>query len=262
MNIELEKAKNEFMEYIKQYNLTEEKIKRKVGHSLRVMEISRKIAKSLKLEQEMVELATLIGLLHDIGRFKQFETYQTFIDELTIDHAELGVEILKKDNLIRKFIKEDKYDSIIMKAIYNHNKFEIEERLNEKEEIFAKIIRDADKIDIFYEAETMFWNDRIEIIETGICSEKVYNEFMKCQCMDRRKCKTEIGIEKVVQVVTFIFDINYKKSLEIMKEKNYVENIFNRFNFKHEKTRKQVEQINETVKQYINNKLKMEETNV
>ena len=58
--------------------------------------------------------------------------------------------LLIKD--IRKYIENDKYDEIIRKAIKNHNKFEIEKRLTEKELIFAKIIRDADKIDIIYES--------------------------------------------------------------------------------------------------------------
>ena len=35
------------------------------------MEISKKIAESLKLTQEEIELATLIGLLHDIARFEK-----------------------------------------------------------------------------------------------------------------------------------------------------------------------------------------------
>lgn len=40
-----------------------------------------------------------------------------------------------------------------MNAIKNHNKYKIEDGLTSKEEFFAKLIRDADKIDILYECE-------------------------------------------------------------------------------------------------------------
>ena len=43
----------------------------------------------------------------------------------------------------------EQYDCIIYKAINNHNKFEIERGLSERELLHCKIIRDADKLDIF-----------------------------------------------------------------------------------------------------------------
>lgn len=58
---------------------------------------------SLGLDQDEIDLASLIGLLHDIGRFEQLKRYNCFIDSKTIDHALLGVQILFDDNLISKF---------------------------------------------------------------------------------------------------------------------------------------------------------------
>jgi len=57
--------------------------------------------------------------------------------------------MLFEDGLIRNFIVDDKYDDIIRVAVFNHNKLEIEAGLNEKSMLFAKIIRDADKLDNF-----------------------------------------------------------------------------------------------------------------
>ena len=48
----------------------------------------------------------------------------------------------------------DQYDNIIKKAIYNHNKYKIEENLNDVELLHRKIIRDADKLDNFRVKET------------------------------------------------------------------------------------------------------------
>ena len=141
----LEKAKEEFLKYTKSYDLNNSNIFRKQTHSLRVMEISKQIAEGLNLTQEEVELATLIGLLHDIARFEQYTRFKTFKDSLSIDHGNLGVEILDKD--IRKYIKTDKYDEIIKIAVKNHNKYAIESGLTKEQELFSKIVRDADKID-------------------------------------------------------------------------------------------------------------------
>ena len=84
------------------------------------------------MDKENIELAKIIALLHDIGRFEQIKGFKEF-DDTKIEHAEFGVKVLFKDNLIRKFIKEEKYDNIIQKAIYNHNKYKIEENLNDIE---------------------------------------------------------------------------------------------------------------------------------
>ena len=157
MSTNLEKAKKEFIKYTENYDLTNDRIKGKQTHSLRVMEISKQIAERLGLSQEDVELATLIGLLHDIARFEQYTRYNTFRDLESIDHGDLGAEILQKD--IRKYIETDQYDDIIIKAVKNHNKYKIEAGLTAKEELFSKIVRDVDKIDIFYESVVMFWKD-------------------------------------------------------------------------------------------------------
>ena len=70
-----------------------------------------------------------MGLLHDIARFEQYTRFQTFSDLKSIDHGDYGVEILKQNNYIRKFIDTDEYDNIIFKAIKNHNIFKIEDGL-------------------------------------------------------------------------------------------------------------------------------------
>ena len=72
MQIDLKKAKNEFIKYTSKYDLTNKRQKGKQEHSLRVMEVSKKIAEKLNLSKEEIQLATLIGLLHDIARFEQY----------------------------------------------------------------------------------------------------------------------------------------------------------------------------------------------
>ena len=113
MPLEIKKSEEEFLKYVKKFDETESKIDSKKHHSIRVMNISNQIAKTLFKNDEQIELATLIGLLHDIARFEQYTRYRTFNDFESFDHGDYGVEILKRDNYIRKFIQTDKYDNII-----------------------------------------------------------------------------------------------------------------------------------------------------
>ena len=122
----------------------------KVNHTMRVMELCGLIAESLKLSKEDIELAKTCGLVHDIARFEQWKRYQTFADIESIDHGDFGVEILKENDFIRKFNKDEKLDNLILKTVKNHNKYKLEENLSEREKLFCNIVRDADKIDILY----------------------------------------------------------------------------------------------------------------
>ena len=56
--IDIEKCKEEFINYVKKYDLEKDGIKRKYEHSLRVMEDSKKLAKLLNLNDGEVEIET------------------------------------------------------------------------------------------------------------------------------------------------------------------------------------------------------------
>lgn len=190
------------------------------------MKISKRIAKGMKLTQEEIDIATLIGLLHDIARFEQYTKYHTFKDAESIDHGDLGAEILKKD--IKKYIETDEYDELIQLAVKNHNKYKIQEGLTQKQEMFAKIIRDADKLDILYESTCMFWKWRENLVEESKITPEIIEEFKRNESVDIRYRKTPI--DEIVSVVAFIFDINYRTSFEILKRENYINKIIDRYN--------------------------------
>lgn len=253
--IDIEKAEKEFKRYTNKY-IIDKRIERKVYHTFRVEELSEKIAKFLKMNEEEIKLAKLIGLLHDIARFEQYTRYKTFDDIKSIDHGDFGVEILERNNYIRKYIETDKYDDIINKAIANHNKYSLATNLNEKEENFCKIIRDADKLDIMYQATCESWIEQIENIEKQYITLNALEQFTSKQIVDKRYISHDI--DRVVVVMGFIYDLNFIGSYKIIKENNYIDKIIDRFNFKMEETKEQMELIRKTVKEYIDNKVKEE----
>jgi hypothetical protein len=140
----------EFEKYTNNYDMNDVNIKLKYDHSYRVMNLSRKYANLLGFSTKDVELAALIGLLHDIGRFEQLRVYHSYNDRKTIDHADYSVVQLFDKNQIEKFTKNEQDYEIIKFAIKNHNKYMLPEIDDERAIMHAKLIRDTDKIDILY----------------------------------------------------------------------------------------------------------------
>lgn len=252
--IDIKKAEEEFKRYSSEYDMTESHLYRKVTHTFRVEELTEKIAVSIGMNEEDVNLAKLIALLHDIARFEQYTIYKTFDDMKSIDHGDFGVEILEKDDYIRRYIEIDKYDNIIKKAIKNHNKFVIEENLSEREKLFCKIIRDADKLDILYQATCESWRNDIEQIEKQKITPEVLEQFYCKSTIDRVNVK-EI-IDRIIVHIAFIYDLNFKESYKIIQENDYINKILNRFNFEKEETKDQMKQIQKIANDYISNQIR------
>lgn len=252
--IDIKKAEEEFKKYASKYDMSESHIERKVRHTFRVEELCEKISISLKMNEEDINLAKLIGILHDIARFEQYTIYKTYNDLKSIDHGDFAVEILKKDNYIRKYIETNEYDEIILKAIKNHNKYQTETNLSQREATFCKIIRDADKLDILYQATCETWKDDMQKIESQIITQEVIRDFSSKSTINRINVK-EI-IDRIVVHVAFIYDLNFEESFKILKENNYINKIFDRFNFEKEETRIQMEKIQKVANDYINDQIK------
>lgn len=254
MEIDLNKAQKEFLKYTEQFDLENENIKLKQLHSLRVMKISREIATMLGLNPNDIELATLIGLLHDIARFEQYTQFQTFRDLESFDHGDYAIKILEKD--IRKYIETPKYDNIIKIAIKNHNKYQIEKGLKDRELLFAKIVRDADKLDILYEAVEMFWDGIENQINNSKISENILNQFKDNKQIKRDKNSSNVqSVDKVISVISFIFDMNFKESFKILEKEGYINKILDRFDFKDKETKINIEEIRNIANKYIKNNI-------
>ena len=258
--IDIECAKDIMREYIDGYDSNNPRIALKKAHIFRVTDFAEQIAINLKsnpqdagmeLADEDVRLATLIGLLHDIGRFEQLKRFDSFIDSQTVDHAKLGIEVLTDNNneLLRKFCPDEKYHEIILTAIGNHNKFKIDNSITEIRMLtHCKIIRDADKLDIlnllrFESFETLF--KKTEIIQEPI-SKQALKDFLDGKEIIRSIMKTDM--DDWVGNIGYAYDIYYPISYKILKEKNYINDIIDRT------PTEEMEEIREKINTYINEK--------
>ena len=212
----------EFEKYISEYSLNQSYMKLKHDHSIRVMELMGKYAKELGYNEEDIELAKLIGLLHDIGRFEQYKVFGSDVDHKTVDHADYSVVQLFDKGQIELFTDRKDWYPIIEFAIKNHNKRDIPYTEDERVLMFAKLIRDIDKLDIIYLLGYLglhLYKD-VNADITGDVKNYVINH----ETVDVTKCMNEN--DWTTAQFAFVFDINnniilneYKDNLSYLYER-------------------------------------------
>lgn len=256
MNIEI--AKQVFLEYVNDYSLEDEKIHLKVIHTQKVAQLCRQIAYLLGLTKEQQDLAELIGWLHDIGRFEQIRRYQTFLDSQSEDHALLGIRILQEHHFLRTFIKENTYDDIIYTAIRNHNRFVVEDNLTQVELLYVHIIRDADKIDIFRvdceESCKLLFQCSPQQLKKETISEEVYEDIMKEKSVLAKKRKTPLDM--YISHLALLFDIHFVDSIQLVKELGDYQTLRTMYTFEKTSTKQQFQRIQKKIETYIEDKTK------
>lgn len=211
----------EFKKHVNKFDMNDTNIKFKYYHSLRVKSLSQLIAKYAGFNEDDAKIAEIVGLLHDYGRFPQWEKYHTYVDHKSIDHAELGLELLFEKGDIKKFwTKEEDYDEIY-DAIKYHNKYSIPNHLSEHNKTLCKIIRDADKLDIFY----LLSENLIEEHETDEpITEKIKQDFEKKQLIVTTDKKNTN--DSILAHLAFVFDLNYKYSFKHLYDHKIIEKYF------------------------------------
>lgn len=240
---------NVFAEYVRNYDPSDEKIKLKIDHTYRVAGLCQRIAESLGLSESDVDIAWLLGMLHDIGRFEQIMRFGTFNDAKSVDHAEFGADLLFKEGLIRKFaegyyeecelarsgneeaeqiIKNNEHHNkdtgLLEMAIRQHNKYRVKEDLTERQRMFCDILRDADKVDIFkVNADIpmeIIYDVTTEELKSGVISKEVLESFYKRETVLKSVRKS--AVDHIVGHISLLFELVYKESYRQAKEQGYV----------------------------------------
>ena len=230
MLIDRKRVNNAFGAYADHYDPEDVKVRLKISHTYRVASFAERISNSLSLTAEQVDFAWLSGMLHDIGRFEQLKRYGTFIDRKSVDHAELGADILFHDGLIRDFVdQETESDQMIMleKVIRLHNKLMIPGDLNDETMEFSNILRDADKCDIFRvltEPPFDTRNERISAIKE-VARDSVMEYVREHRCVPRTEELT--AFEGLISQCCMAFELVYPESRLIVREQGYLDTLMN-----------------------------------
>ena len=202
----------------------------KKAHSFRVADYSVLLAEKLEMNNEAKRLVYFIGLFHDIGRFSQLKEFGTFDDSKSIDHAEYSLKVLKQTGILA--LMDSESEGIVQSAIFNHNKIKITEKLSDSELQYARIIRDADKLDIlkvlsdFYSSRNVFPNHTLtwELPKGWDVSKTVRKEILAGKLVSKKNVASEIDI-KVMQM-SWVYDLNFRTSFEYLLRERFLENIY------------------------------------
>lgn len=120
----------------------------KLHHSTRVASESRGISEALKWTHDERNSSEALGLLHDVGRFSQHAEFKTFSDAASVDHGERGWLVTTQSAILAPLATEER--QAILEGIRYHNRRRIPEKMSSASLPYIKLIRDADKLDIFH----------------------------------------------------------------------------------------------------------------
>jgi HD superfamily phosphohydrolase YqeK len=166
LNVEFLKSLTEkYGSYVESFCDSDGKLPRmmdlKKTHTLHVVENAKAIAAGEGFDERTSLACEAAALLHDTGRYEQIRTYNTFRDSESVDHAKFSYDIVREKGWLDALDEKD----AILDAVRVHNMRLIPQEV--EGDLFAstiaRVVRDADKLDIFRVLE-----DEIATIK-GIC---------------------------------------------------------------------------------------------
>jgi len=234
---------------------SENKVERLISHTERVTEFMLVIAKSLDLSEHESIMAETIAIFHDIGRLVPFLTSELETHQpAPADHAEAGINYLKNNYILGELDESTK--NIVFESIRYHNKQEIPKKEPESIAFYAKLLRDADKLDS--------WRTTVEYLtlknkkpntsmdlglsDIPVISPSICKIILEGHIPPRTELHTFFDF-KLFQM-SWVFDLNFKKSFQILNQKQYIQSIYDSL-----PKNNNVIDIYRMVKIYIENKI-------
>ena len=184
------------------------------------------LAEDLSLNHNQRLLAETVALFHDIGRFPQYDRYKTFKDSISVNHGLLGAETLIREKILHK-LPEDEQE-IVIEAVKFHNAFAVPKKENEDMLFFIRLVRDADKLDIwrvfleYYESPP---ESKASAVGLGLpdlpeYSTEVFAYIYKKEIVSLATIKT-LNDFKLLQL-SWIFDLNFKPAFRLLSDRDYI----------------------------------------
>jgi len=198
----------------------------KEEHTGRVRDNIRLIAGSIGATDGDLLLAETIALLHDVGRFPQYQRYRTFKDSISVNHAALGGEVLRSEAPLDKLPSHEQ--DVIVRTVCLHNVYALPATLDSETSLFLKMVRDADKLDIwrvFIEFYGQTEDQRASAVGLGFpdlpgCSPEVVTCLQRREMvrLDTVRCLNDF---KLLQV-SWVYDLNFSASFRILLERDLI----------------------------------------
>ena len=231
-------------------------IKLKEVHSRRVCGEMLYLADELCLSDNQKAIARVIGLLHDIGRFEQFKRYRTYKDPESVNHCLLGLEILRRTDILGDLDAAER--EIIEKAVEYHGLKELPGDLADQALLFARMIRDADKLDVFYvvaKYQKLYEQDpdnfmlEVELADEPQCSPEIIKAILSGQLIDYSRLRT-LNDMRLMQL-GWVYDVNFAPTLRRIRQRKFLDNLLDCL-----PQTEQIRRVGEKILTYIDSRLK------
>lgn len=203
-------------------------VERTIDHTQRVVENILILANFLELNDNEKAVAETVAIFHDIGRLWILLPQNSEIK--VVDHAQASIEYLKSCEAFKQL--DESTQGIINHVIINHNKPDLPPKENESNLFYIKLLRDADKLDI--------WRTTTDYIAHKSGKPNMAKDLTLSEksVVTQAFCKIIIegGIPNKNDLITFndfiifqmswIFDLHFKKSFQIVNQKQYIRHLY------------------------------------
>jgi len=204
----------------------------KLQHSLRVADEARGIATDLGWAESEVILAEAIGLFHDVGRFLQYQKYQTYYDPKSVNHGCLGFQILTDSDWLNPVTADEK--TIVLESVRLHNVHSLPADLSAELKKFVDLVRDADKLDIYHVVNSAF--DKQDLKENPGIMWNMPRDFSPdsiiLKDLRARRQASYLDVKSQADFcllqLCWIYDLNYQPALRRIHERNIVDRLAGR----------------------------------
>jgi hypothetical protein len=214
-------------------------------HTARVCENIIEIGRSLNMDQEELNFVEILAWLHDIGRFEQYHKYRTFDDSVSENHAVIGLRVIEQEKILDNFPTE--HQEVLTRAILNHNLRSVPENEPEKIDFYSRIIRDADKLDIWrisIEMNITYKLQEEKLSDVYIVPQSFINSFRNKQTLLMEHASTLY--DNTLFKLSWIFDLNFSRSFELFIERKIGQDLFKKIPHSNE-----LESIRKMIGEYI-----------
>lgn len=184
----------------------------KQEHTTRVCRAMEMLCASLDLDSPTTVRACAAAMVHDMGRFPQFAVFHTFSDARSKNHAALSCREIVRSNILSRLSATDR--QLILRAVALHNRPRLSAKLGGDLNLLARLLRDADKIDIFYVMKDHYLNPDSshsfithDLCDDGKVPEKVALSLLETRQNGLRHVNTLNGM-RVFQA-GMVYDLNF-----------------------------------------------------
>ena len=201
----------------------------KIDHTMRVCQEIITLGQQLDLPAPLLTLAEITAVFHDVGRFEQFATYRTFADRLSVDHAALGVTILRQCGLLHGI--DPALHDVIYRVIAYHNRKAVPLPENDLCLFLTKLLRDADKLDIWHVVLEEYAKPSAQrnadicmgLPDTPELSAAACADLLARRMVDIRHLRT-LNDFKLLQL-GWMYDLNFSATFQALRERRYIERL-------------------------------------